>query len=346
MKFAHLIAAVGFLSAAHAQNMSFGADNFYRSDNVTLQPVRFPSQYGHILAGNLFHLRGLSEATNGTTSRLPAVVVGHPMGAVKEQSANLYAIKLAEQGFVSISIDLPFWGASQGTPRNAVLPDLYAEAFSAAVSYLGTLSFVDRDRIGGVGICGSGSFLLSAAKIDQRIKAIATSSMYDMGAAVRQGLQRSQTKEQLKAVIAEATSQLWVEVNGGEVRYTGGTVQRLETNTSEVQREFYDFYRTRRGEFTPDGSKESLTTHPTLSTFTKFVNFYPFNDIDLISPRPVLFISGDQAHSREFSQDAYSLASEPKELVWVPGAGHVDLYDRVDLIPFQKLAGFFRSNLV
>ncbi|KAJ5553921.1 hypothetical protein N7513_003880 [Penicillium frequentans] len=267
------------------------------------------------------------------------------MGAVKEQSANLYATKLAEQGFVTVSIDIPFWGASEGEPRNGVSPDLYAEAFSAAVDYLGTQGFVDRERIGGLGICGSGSFVISAAKLDPRLKAIATSSMYNMGALSRNGLQHSQSVDQLKAMVAEAAQQRWTEVDGGEVQYTSGTQNHLTANSTAIQREFYDYYRTKRGEFTPVGSTPELTTHPTLSTFTKFVNFYPFSGIETISPRPMLFISGDRAHSREFSEDAYSRAGEPKELFWVPGAGHVDLYDRTELIPFQRLTDFFRASL-
>lgn len=267
------------------------------------------------------------------------------MGAVKEQSANLYATKLAEQDFVTVSLDISFWGGSEGEPRNAVSPDLYAEAFSAAVDYLGTLNFIDRERIGGLGICGSGSFVISAAKLDPRIKAIATSSMYDMGAVNRNGLQKSQNISQRMEVIAAAAQQRWTEVDGGEVQYTGGTPNNLTAGSTPVDREFYDFYRTPRGEFTPNGSSPNLTTHPTLSSNVKFMNFYPFNDIETISPRPMLFIAGDRAHSREFSEDAYKLAAEPKELFWVVGAGHVDLYDRVDLIPFDKLTQFFRTNL-
>jgi fermentation-respiration switch protein FrsA (DUF1100 family) len=338
---AQSILALGMSMSAMAQNMSYGADNFYRSNNVTVQPISFPTQYQKTVAGNLFYLKGQNN------SAAPAVVVGHPMGAVKEQSANLYATKLAEQGFVTVSIDVPFWGASDGEPRNAVLPDLYAEAFSAAVDYLGIqrLTPVDRERIGGLGICGSGSFVISAAKLDPRLKAIATASMYDMGTLARQGLQNSQSVDQLKEIIAEAAQQRWAEIDGGETQYTSGTLNHLTANATPVEREFFDYYRTKRGEFTPVGSTPELTTHPTLSTFTKFVNFYPFSGIETISPRPILFISGDQAHSREFSEDAYSRAAEPKELLWVPGAGHVDLYDRTELIPFQRLTEFFQTSL-
>ncbi|KAJ6078367.1 hypothetical protein N7467_008120 [Penicillium canescens] len=336
------IMAIGNAISAMAQNMSYGADNFYRSDNVTVQPVTFPTQYRTTVAGNMFILNNLNRSAD-----MPAVIVGHPMGAVKEQSANLYAAKLAEQGFITISLDAPFWGGSEGEPRNAVSAELYAEAFSAAVDYLGSQNFtnVDRERIGALGICGSGSFVISAAKIDPRMKAIATSSMYNMGAVARHGLRHSQDVEQRKEVIAEAASQRWAEMDGGEVQYTGGTPNHLTANTTAVGREFYDYYRTSRGEFTPRDTTPELTTHPTLSSNTKFMNFYPFKDIETISPRPMLFISGDQAHSREFSEDAYANAGEPKELFWVPGAGHVDLYDRTELIPFDKLTHFFQTNL-
>jgi fermentation-respiration switch protein FrsA (DUF1100 family) len=328
------------VSTARAQDMSNGANNFYTSDTVTMQKVGFKDQYRMDVAGNLFTPKALNR-----NARAPALIVGHPMGAVKEQSANLYATMMAERGFVAMSIDLPFWGESEGRTRNLVSPDMYAEAFSAGVDFLGTQSFVDRNRIGAIGICGSGSFVISAAKIDPRMKAIATVSMYDMGAANRNALNQSQTLEQRKAIIAEAAAQRYVEFTGGETKYTSGTVQALNADTDPIQREFFDFYRTPRGEFTPKGGSPKTTTHPTLTSNTKFMNFYPFNDIETISPRPMLFITGDQAHSKEFSEDAYKRAAEPKELVYVPGAGHVDLYDRVNLIPWDKLESFFNSNL-
>ncbi|KAL4820607.1 alpha/beta-hydrolase [Aspergillus spinulosporus] len=342
------LAVLGALTLAlpsSAQNMSFGANNFYQSPIVTTHPITFPSQYNTTIAGNLFILNNIS-----LTDAHPGIVVSHPMGAVKEQSANLYATKLAEAGFVTVSLDLPFWGGSEGEPRNAVSPDLYAEAFSAAVDYLGSSAqqfvSIDREHIGAVGICGSGGFVISAAKIDPRIKAVATASMYDMGAVNRNGLHHSQSLAARKRVIASAAQQRWVEVDGGATRYTSGTPNVLTANSTDIDREFYDFYRTPRGEFTPEGTTWNLTTHPTLSSNTKFMNFYPFNDIESISPRPLLFISGDRAHSREFSEDAYRRAAEPKELHWVPNAGHVDLYDRVELIPFGKLTRFFREHLV
>ncbi|MFP1680959.1 alpha/beta hydrolase [Alloalcanivorax sp. C16-1] len=320
--------------------MPSDANNFYTSDRVTVEKVTFPNQYQMKVAGNLFVPEGLDR-----DSAHPAIVVGHPMGAVKEQSANLYATKMAERGFVTLSLDLSFWGESEGRPRHAVSPDLYAEAFSAAVDFLSSQAFVDEQRIGVIGICGSGSFAISAAKIDPRLKAVATVSIYNMGAANRNGLNHGLSLEQRKAILEQAAKQRQVEYNGGEIRYTSGTVHEITEDSTAIEREFYDFYRTPRGEYTPESSSPALTTHPTLSSNVKFMNFYPFQDIETISPRPMLFITGSEAHSIEFSRDAYARAAEPKELLEIPGAGHVDLYDRVGLIPFDKLDAFFSDHL-
>ena len=303
-------AIIGAMSAAPvlAQEIPADASNFYKSESVTMRQVTFPNQYKMNIAGNLFLPKNLDQK-----KKHAAIIVGHPMGAVKEQSANLYAVKMAEQGFVTLSVDLAFWGGSEGRPRNAVSPDLYAETFSAAVDFLGTNPLVDRERIGVIGICGSGSFAISAAKIDPRLKAIATISMYDMGAANRNGLRHGMTLEQRKRILREAAEQRYAEFTGGETRYTSGTVHELTETSTPIEREFYAFY--------------------------------PFSDIETISPRPMLFIAGEKAHSIEFSEDAYRLAAEPKELHIVPGAGHVDLYDRVSLIPFGKLTDFFTKNL-
>lgn len=316
------------------------ADNFYKSDLVKTEKVSFLNQYKMKVAGNLFVPKAMKAG-----EKYPALIVGHPMGAVKEQSANLYATKMAERGFVTLSIDLSFWGESEGQPRNAVLPEVYAEDFSAAVDFLGIRPFVNREHIGAIGICGSGSFAISAAKIDPRLKAIATVSMYNMGNASRHGLKHALSLEQRKQLQAEAAEQRYAEFLGEETQYTGGTPHEVTAESDPIAREFYEFYRTSRGEFTPKGATPQTTTHPTLSSNVKFMNFYPFADIETISPRPLLFITGEQAHSREFSEDAYRLAAEPKELFIVPGAGHVDLYDRVNLIPFDKLEAFFKEYL-
>ena len=317
-----------------------GADNFYKSDKVNAQKVTFKNQYNLQVAGNLFVPKALNQNTKN-----PAIIVGHPMGAVKEQSSNLYAQKLAEQGFVTLSIDLPFWGESEGEPRNAVLPDMYSEAFSAAVDFLGTRPFVDRERIGVLGICGSGGFAISAAKIDPRLKAIATVSMYDMGAVTRNGYGKSQTLEQRKEMLAQAAQQRYEEFTTGKQLFRNYLSFELAKDADPVTAMYQNFYRTPRGLHVPEGRTPELTQNRTLAGEIKFMNFYPFNDIETISPRPLLFIAGDQAHSKEFSEDAYQRAAEPKELLWVKGANHVDLYDRINLIPFDKLASFFTQHL-
>lgn len=344
------VAALGALSmtggvafaagSQRAPDAPAGADNFYQSNKVTIQKVTFNNQYRMQVVGNIVTSKSLDR-----NSRAPAVIVGHPMGAVKEQASMLYAQKLAEQGFVTLAIDLSFWGESQGQPRNLVAPDLFTEAFSAAVDYLGTQDFIDRDRIGVLGICGSGGFALSAAKIDPRLKAIATVSMYDMGAVTRHGLKQSQTLAQRKALLAKAAEQRYEEFSTGEMQFLNYLPVQLPANADPVTAEFHDFYRTPRGIHIPQGRTLELTQNRMLTSETRFMNFYPFNDLEMIAPRPLLFISGDQAHSREFSEEAYHLATGPKELVWVPGAGHVDLYDRANLIPWAKLTTFFAEHL-
>ena len=195
-KFAAAVLGASLCATAFAAEKPADADNFYKSDNVTVRVVNFDNQYKMKVAGNLIVPKNLPEG-----ARLPAIIVGHPMGAVKEQSANLYAMKMAERGFVTLAIDLSFWGGSEGRPRNAVSAELYAESFSAAADYLRSLPFVVRDGIGVIGICGSGSFAISAAKIDPRLKAIATISMYDMGQASRNALRQSLTLKQRKKII-------------------------------------------------------------------------------------------------------------------------------------------------
>lgn len=328
------------VGGAEAADLAGGANNFYKSDQVSVQKVHFKNQYTMKVAGNLILPKNLNRNV-----KAPAIIVGHPMGAVKEQSSMLYAQKLAEQGFVTLAIDLPFWGESEGEPRNLVAPELYSEAFSAAVDYLGTQDFIDRDRIGVLGICGSGGFAINAAKIDPRLKAIATVSMYDMGAVTRNGLKHSQSLAQRKALLEKAAEQRYAECSTGKGQFLNYLPAQPSADTDPVTREFWDFYRTPRGIHIPEGRTLELTQNRMLTSEVRFMNFYPFNDIETISPRPLLFIAGENAHSIEFSEDAYERAAEPKELYIVPGAGHVDLYDRMDYIPFDKLNAFFKANL-
>ena len=310
---------------------------FTVSDSVRLYRVSFSNQYGMKIVGNLF----MPKLLNGKTS---AIVIGHPMGAVKEQASSVYGAELAARGFVTLAVDQQFWGESGGIPRHGIAPDLYAETFSAAVDFLGTRDFVDREKIGILGICGSGSFVISAAKIDPRMKAVATVSMYNIGEMRRSGLRGSISLDQRKKTIAEAAEQRYSDFLGGDQVFVGGSPFKVDENSPATRKASHAFYHG-RGEFIPEGEPFEINTRSDKATNIKFINFYPFNDIETISPRPMLFIMGEKAHSRPFSEDAYARAAEPKELFIVKDAGHFDLYDKTDLIPFNKLETFFRDNL-
>ena len=192
-----------FLANATKSYAQKDADNFYKSPAIRTESVSFQNLYKMKIGAALFLPQDMKADV-----KYPAIIVGHPMGAVKEQSANLYATKMAERGFVTLSIDLTYWGESGGEVRNAVSPDMYAETFSAAVDFLGTRTFVDRERIGTIGICGSGSFAVSAAKTDPRLKAVATVSMYDMGSAARNGLKKALMPEQRKQIRTDMANAL------------------------------------------------------------------------------------------------------------------------------------------
>ena len=306
-----------------------GPKTFAPDPAVSVEKVFYTNRLDITLAGDLYTPKNLDR-----TKKHAAIIVGHQYGAVKEQAAGLYAQELAKRGFVALAFDMSFNGESGGTPRHSVEPGIFVEDFSASVDYLGTRPFVDRNKIGVLGICGSGGFATCAASLDPRIKALATVSMYDMGAATRNGLNNSISAEQRKATLAEIGEQRWREFDGGEPRMRIGTPEKLPENASEVSKEFYAYYRSERG-YHPRYLGTRFTSNAAL------MNFYPYEMIADISPRPVLFIAGEQAHSRYFSEEAYSRAAEPKELYIVKGAGHVDLYDRRELIPFDKLEDFF-----
>lgn len=255
---------------------------FQVPDNVSTYSVSFDNQYGMKLAGFLFMPKKLS-------GKAAAIIVGHPMGASKEQAAAVYAAQLAGKRFVTLALDQQFWGESGGAPRHGIAPDLYAEAFMAAVDFLGTRDFVDPEKIGVLGVCGSGSFVISAAKIDPRMKAIATVSMYNIGEMRRSGINNSQSLEQRKKVIAYAAKARYDNFLGKERPLVGGAPFSIKEDSPEQRKASYNFYRG-RGEFLPKGEKPEDNTRSDQATNAHFMNFYPFNDIETISPRPMLFI--------------------------------------------------------
>ena len=307
---------------------------FAPDNHVTVRKVFFKNRYDITLTADLY----VPTDTN-TNIKHPALIIGHPFGAVKEQCAGLYAQEMAKRGFIALAFDASYQGESGGTPRHTVSPDALVEDFSASVDWLGIQPFVDRERIGVIGICGSGGFSVCAASIDPRIRALATVSMYDMGRATRNGLGDAMTNEQRKAMFAEVAEQRWREAEGEKPRIRFGTPELLPENANEIQKEFYGYYRN------PERGLHPRYLGTRFTSMAALTNFYPFAQIKEISPRPVLFIVGENAHSRYFSEDAYKQANEPKELYVVPDANHVDLYDQMDKIPFDKLTGFFMKYL-
>lgn len=307
---------------------------FKADPSITVRKVFYKNRYGITLCADVCLPADFDE-----TQKYSALIVGHPFGAVKEQCSGLYAQEMAKRGFVALAFDASYQGESGGAPRHTVSPDALVEDFSASVDWLGLQSFVDRNRIGVIGICGSGGFAVCAASLDPRIRALATVSMYDMGRATRNGLGDGMTDAQRKAMFAEVAEQRWKEAEGAAPRIRFGTPEQLPDNASAVQKEFFGYYRNpERGQH----PRYQGTRYTSLATLS---NFYPFAQIKEISPRPVLFIAGENAHSRYFSEDAYRQAGEPKELYIVSGSNHVDLYDQTDKIPFDKLTDFFKENL-
>jgi hypothetical protein len=246
---------------------------------------------------------------------------------------------MAERGFITVAFDASYNGESGGQPHFIGSPEAMVEDFSAAVDFLGRNALVDRERIGVIGVCGSGGFSLAAAQVDPRIRAVATVSMYDIGQASRQGLAASLDEAALRSSLERIAAQRWAEVDGAERVMVIGTPQAITERSTEIDREFHDYYRT------PRGHHPRSTTAMSVTTGAPMMLFSAFERLGWISPRPVLFITGDRSHSRIFSEQAYARAAEPRELHVVPGAGHVDLYDRVNLIPWDKLTSFFTEHL-
>jgi uncharacterized protein len=325
---------------------------FPKSDRVDHQKVTFKNRYGITLAADLYLPK------NRAAGRLPALAVSGPFGAVKEQVSGLYAQTMAERGFVALAIDPSFTGESSGEPRNVASPDMNAEDVSAAVDFLGLLDAVDRDRIGALGICGYSGMSLTAATSDSRIRAVATVSMYDMSRSISRGYKDSYTNEQRHKIIDYVSQQRWADAakgsyavglhevpfdkNGNIVKGNRVLPDVLPDGADPVTTAFFNYYRTKRG-FHPRSVNSAAAW--TATTPMSFFNFPMYTNLDMISPRPILLVAGAKAHSRYYSEDVYKMAAEPKELLIVPGADHVDLYDQMDKIPFDKLTAFFQTHL-
>lgn len=334
------LAIVSMLALAGLQ-MTASAAEPVGDNGVEKEKVWFDKSTDDIkLAGEMYLPKDFNE-----NNKYQSIVVVHPGGGVKEQTAGIYAQKLAEKGFVTLAFDAAYQGESEGTPRHLEDPESRTEDIRSAVDYLTTRKFVDRDNIGALGICAGGGYTVHAAETEARIKAVATVSAVDSGRTRREGLGGTMTDESRNEMLRQIGEQRTIEANGGPVKYIHYVPNSPEEipqgKNSDAFREYYEYYRTPRGQ------------HPRSENIYRFTSldrmfgYTGFDHVDWISPRPLLMIVGSNAASKYLSEDAYKMAREPKELYVIPGATHIDLYDREQYVnpAVDKLSDFFHQYL-
>ena len=309
---------------------------FPKSDKVDHKKVTFHNRYGITLAADLYMPKSV-------VSKLPAIAVSGPFGAVKEQSSGLYAQKMAELGFLTIAFDPSYTGESGGTPRYVASPDINTEDFCAAVDFLSVQENVDSERIGIIGICGWGGMAINAAAIDTRIKATAAMTMYDMTRVTANGYFDAEDSEPARYEKKKAmNAQRNVDYKNGTYALAGGVVDPLPEDAPQFVKDYYAYYKTPRGYHS-----RSLNSNGgwNVTSSLSFLNM-PILQYSSEIRSAVLLVHGEKAHSRYFSETAYSkLTGDNKELLIIPGANHTDLYDQMDIIPFEKLNAFFTEYL-
>ena len=309
---------------------------FPKSDKVDHQKVTFHNRYGITLAADLY-------TPKGAEGKLPAIAVSGPFGAVKEQSSGLYAQKMAELGFLTLAFDPSYTGESGGTPRYVASPDINTEDFCAAVDFLSVQENVDPERIGIIGICGWGGMAINAAAMDTRIKATAAMTMYDMTRVNANGYFDSENTTDARYAKKQAmNAQRTADYKNGTYALAGGVVDPLPEDAPQFVKDYYGYYKTQRG-YHP----RSLNSNGgwNLTSSLSFMNM-PILQYAGEIRSAVLLVHGEKAHSRYFSEGAYEkLTGDNKELMIIPGANHVDLYDNLAAIPFEKLRSFFEESL-
>lgn len=309
---------------------------FPKNDKVDHKKVTFHNRYGITLAADMF-------TPKSVVGKLPAIAVSGPFGAVKEQSSGLYAQKMAELGFLTIAFDPSFTGESGGSPRYVASPDINTEDFCAAVDFLSVQENVDPERIGIIGICGWGGMAINAAAIDTRIKATATMTMYDMTRVTANGyFDNENTPEARFAKKLAMNTQRTEDYKNGSYALAGGVIDPLPDNAPQFVKDYYAYYKTERG-YHP----RSLNSNNgwNVTSPLSFMNM-PILQYAAEIRSAVLLVHGEKAHSRYFSEGAYEkMTGDNKELLIIPGASHVDLYDNLDVIPFEKLNSFFNMYL-
>ncbi|HJH70456.1 MAG TPA: alpha/beta hydrolase [Bacteroidaceae bacterium] len=306
------------------------------SDKVTVESVRFKNRFGITLAADLYKPKQAE-------GKLPAIAVSGPFGAVKEQSSGLYAQTMAERGFLAIAFDPSYTGESSGEPRYVASPDINTEDFSAAVDFLSIREDVDPERIGIIGICGWGGMALNAAAIDTRIKATVTVTMYDMSRVNANGYFDAMDADARYELRKKLNAQRTIDARNGSYALAGGVVDPLPEDAPQFVKDYYDYYKTKRGYH-----KRSLNSNNgwNVTSSLSFINTPLLTYSDEIRSA-VLMIHGEKAHSRYFSEDAFKkLKGDNKELLIISGASHVDLYDnQAGVIPFDKIERFFYTYL-
>ena len=308
---------------------------FPQSNKVIHEKVTFRNRYGIMLAADMY----IPKNAGG---KLAAIAVSGPFGAVKEQSSGLYAQTLAERGFLTIAFDPSYTGESGGQPRYVASPDINTEDFCAAVDFLSTLDDVDPERIGILGICGWGGMALNAAAMDTRIKATVTSTMYDMSRVNANGYFDAMDADQRYELRRQLNAQRTLDAKKGTYELAGGVVDPLPDDAPQFVKDYYAYYKTPRG-YHPRSLNSNGGWNVTSSL--SFLNM-PILQYSSEIRSAVLLVHGEKAHSRYFSETAYSkLTGDNKELLIIPGANHTDLYDQMDIIPFEKLKAFFAEYL-
>ena len=309
---------------------------FPQSNKVVHEKVTFRNRYGITLAADMYIPKNVE-------GKLAAIAVSGPFGAVKEQSSGLYAQTLAERGFLTIAFDPSYTGESGGQPRYVASPDINTEDFSAAVDFLSTRDDVDPERIGILGICGWGGMALNAAAMDTRIKATVTSTMYDMSRVNANGYFDAMDADQRYELRRQLNAQRTLDAKNGTYELAGGVVDPLPDDAPQFVKDYYAYYKTPRGYH-----KRSLNSNNgwNKTSSLSFINMPLLAYSDEIR-NAVLMIHGEKAHSRYFSEDAFKkLKGDNKELLIIPGASHVDLYDnQANVIPFDRIESFFREYL-
>ncbi|MDL2277291.1 alpha/beta hydrolase [Parabacteroides sp. OttesenSCG-928-G07] len=308
---------------------------FPKSDKVNHSKITFRNRFGITLAADMY-------APKNASGKLAAIAVSGPFGAVKEQVSGLYAQTMAERGFLTIAFDPSYTGESGGEPRYVASPDINTEDFSAAVDFLTTLNNVDPERIGIIGICGWGGLAINTAAIDTRIKATVTSTMYDMSRVNANGYNDSMDADARYALREQLNAQRTIDYKNGTYALAGGVVDPLPEDAPQFVKDYHNYYKTPRGYH-----KRSLGSNSgwSVTTALSFINMPQLSYAGEIR-NAVLIIHGEKAHSRYFGEDAFKmLKGDNKELMIIPGASHVDLYDHTDIISFDKLESFFKEYL-